>query len=360
MTQHIRVLAKPAFSHGAYNPYQTLLYGHLKPLGVEVEEFSALKLLLRKYHILHFHWPELTLRPAAPISSTVKAAVIILLIAIARIRGARLLWTVHNVESHDPFIKWVDAAYWRAFIAMVDGCISLSETAKGLAVARYPALESVPFAVVPHGHYRGAYPDSLSCEEAREGLGIERDNFAICFIGLIRPYKNVPRLIEAFGQIDSERLRLMIAGRPTPAEQADALSNELVSLARGDDRVILDLRFIEDADIQAYLRAADLVVLPYAEILNSGSALLALSFDCPIVVPDLGSLGELKSQVGPSWVWVYSGKFTHETLSQAIEWATKTERPERAPLDALAWETLAKRTRDFYVQVLGSEVSERS
>jgi beta-1,4-mannosyltransferase len=105
--------------------------------------------------------------------------------------------------------------------------------------------------------------------------------------------------------------------------------------------------------VQYFLRAADLVVLPYTEILNSGSALLALSFDRPILVPAIGAIPELYELAGGDWVRLYEGELTPELLSDAMRWA-KQRSPdefEHAPLDALDWNRLARLTLEAFRSV---------
>src|SRR3546814_7963709 len=64
---------------------------------------------------------------------------------------------------------------------------------------------------------------------------------------------------------------------------------------------------------------ADAVVLPYRDIVNSGSALLALSRFRPVIAPRLGSLIELQGQVGEDWLWLYDGPLTGERMREGIE-----------------------------------------
>jgi glycosyltransferase involved in cell wall biosynthesis len=132
---------------------------------------------------------------------------------------------------------------------------------------------------------------------------------------------------------------LLVVGRPDPP----ALEEQLRRLAAADERVRLHLRFLDDEDLQYYLNATDLVVLPYRQVLNSGSALLALSFDRPVLVPRLGALEELQRTVGDAWVRTYRGAFTTDALDEALAWAL-ARRPGPAPLDGLAWEGIAEAT----------------
>jgi glycosyltransferase involved in cell wall biosynthesis len=100
------------------------------------------------------------------------------------------------------------------------------------------------------------------------------------------------------------------------------------------------------------LGAADLIVLPYDHILQSGTALLALSFDRPVLVPDRGAMSELQAEVGAEWVRTYEGDLTADTLAHAMDWAETAIRSERAPLDDREWPRLARQTEQLYRRVL--------
>ena len=85
--------------------------------------------------------------------------------------------------------------------------------------------------------------------------------------------------------------------------------------------------FVQAAEMQRFMRAADLIVLPYREILNSGSVMLALSFSRPVLVPAFGALSELHQAVGPDWIWLYEGELTSTTLEDAIQWTNARRCP---------------------------------
>jgi beta-1,4-mannosyltransferase len=137
---------------------------------------------------------------------------------------------------------------------------------------------------------------------------------------------------------------LLVAGDPHSAGLAD----EIRQAAGGDPRIRLDLRHVPDDEVQRYLRAADLVALPFRDITNSASALLALSFDRPVLVPARGAMGELQSLAGGQWVCTYEGDLTPDILARGLDWATR--RPAGAPrLDALEWPEIARRTLAAYL-----------
>jgi hypothetical protein len=114
----------------------------------------------------------------------------------------------------------------------------------------------------------------------------------------------------------------------------------------------MHLDFVPKDRAQLYFRAADLAILPYREILNSGSAVLALSFNCPVLVPLRGALGELQTQVGEEWVRTYAGELIPSQIEEALDWALHTSRPQKAPLTALDWKELTQQTLAAYHAII--------
>ena len=102
------------------------------------------------------------------------------------------------------------------------------------------------------------------------------------------------------------------------------------------------------------LGAADLVAIPYDDIMHSGSALLALSFDRPVLVPEAGAMEELQEDVGPDWVYTYNGPLTASTLESTLQAAQSASRVARAPIDHRSWDPLARQTMALYERVLSA------
>jgi glycosyltransferase involved in cell wall biosynthesis len=113
--------------------------------------------------------------------------------------------------------------------------------------------------------------------------------------------------------------------------------------------VRLTLEHVPEDDVQCHLRAADLVVLPFKEITNSASALLALSFDRPILVPSRGAMGELQALAGGDWVCTYEGELTPQVLANALDWAVQRPSDGSPRLDALEWPSIARQTLSLYL-----------
>jgi beta-1,4-mannosyltransferase len=343
----VQVIAKPAFRNRDRNPYNALLYTHLRDHGVETFEIDRLADPGLQPSILHLHWPEARLQAPRFVGAAKQLAAQHLQIRSAKRRGIKVVWTAHNLGSHEAAYPGLEALFWRLFIPQVDAFISLSHFAEERALARYPDLARKKRFVIPHGHYREVYPNHISREEARRKLGLPDDAFVLAFVGLIRSYKNVPHLLQTFSKVQDPAIRLLVGGKVEGFESA----NRLRSIAAADARIRFNAGFVSEDAMQNYLNAADLVVLPFREILNSGSALLALSFDRPVLVPARGSVTELRKSVGERWVRTYDGELTASILEEAIAWA-RDDRPAHAPLRTFEWKNIAALTASAYEKVI--------
>jgi glycosyltransferase involved in cell wall biosynthesis len=317
-------------------------------MDASVSELLWRPLPKQECDIIHLHWPDWDLIVSRN-PAVVLARIHLKMFVIDRMRanGAKLVWTMHNLRSHEQLHPKLEPWFWRKFISRLDGVIALSETGLKLARQQFPALETLPQFVIPHGHYRDEYPNDDTID-VRERLGIPRSAKVLLFFGAIRPYKNIPRLIESFREFPGDDAILYIVGRSPSAE----VTQQLQAQADRDDRVRLKMHFVSRDEVQVYFRAADLVVLPYREILNSGSAILALSFNRPVLVPHRGAMSELAKCVGDDWVQTYSGDLTVNALETALNWATDTVRPPIAPLESLDWQKIAARTVKAFENLL--------
>ena len=348
------VEAEPAFRTAHANPYNARLYTTMAGDGCLVRDLSYLRLATRPTDIVHLHWPELTFLTGRPWRVLARMLLFRAALRIARLRNdTKVVWTVHNVASHErratPRLR---AMLRRLLVQEVDGLLSLTEGGLETARTAYPELADAPAAVTPHGHYRDDYDFTATRDEAREQLGVRPGATLAVSVGMIREYKNIPELVRTVVGSDDPDVVLAVAGKPSSA----TLAEEIRSAAGGDPRVVLDLSFQSDESIAMWLRAADVVVLPYRAIQNSGSAVLALSADRPVVVPALGAMRELQAAVGADWVRCYTGDFDGGELGASLQWVGG-DRPERAPLDRLDWHGIAAGTVAFYRLVRGETPS---
>jgi beta-1,4-mannosyltransferase len=351
----MRVLTFPNDKSKSGNPYCTLLYSNLEKVGVLVEPFTPRRAFWGKYAVFHLHWPEYYLS-GPPLKAFVGTFGLLFFVAWLRFRGSRIVWTAHNLHSHNKRYLRTERWFWRTLTPMLDGYIALSETSARLAREEFPALRTTPVSVIPHGDYRGSYPATITATDARARLGIPGEQSVVLFFGGINPYKNVPHLIEMFQRAAMSNSTLIIAGRPSSHE----VEQQVKATVCENGRIQLHLQRIPDEQVQVFFKAADLVVLPFLEILNSGSAILALSFDKPVLVPDAGSLPELQSQVGSEWVRTYHGDLSEAELEAAIEWSHDQKRALQANLAPFAWPSIARETLALYEKLVAADFAKTS
>lgn len=316
--RRLRVMACPYRTKG--NPYTNLLYQNMPE--IEVVEFNGWALREEHFDIVHIHWPEdIFWQGGGFFAVGLRALHFIRNLYLGRKRGTKLLWTVHNFKPHEFGLQHalIWPWFWPLFLSNVDAIVSLCQVSEKLLLQRFPRLRSRPRFVIRHGHYRTAYPNEVSNWQARRHLGISRSATVIGAFGMVREYKNVLELIYSFRRLNDNNVILIIAGPPI----SDHTKDIVLEAAKRDRRIICDLRFIVEEDVQHYLKAMDLMVLPFAEILNSGSILLGLSFDRPVFTRAIGALPELAALVGNERIRTFDKQLTPDKLRDAITW-TKT------------------------------------
>jgi glycosyltransferase involved in cell wall biosynthesis len=350
----MRILALPAFKNRRENPYNAALYTAIGELpGVTVAEFANRRVMFERWDILHIHWPDAPLHRPGAAGAAFRAGLLLLRVAWARLLGAKIVWTVHNLRSHHAAHPRIENWLWKWFIPLVHASIHLSHAGREMALEAFPALAAKPHSVVPHGHYRGCYSNDCDRKQARCLLGIHTRGPVVAFVGQIKAYKNVSGLMRAFIEAAHPNARLLIAGRPGDA----AIEAALRAIAQGDPRILFHFGLIPDDRMHLYLNACDLTVFPYRDILNSGSAILSLSFNRPALVPARGAMAELRQLAGADWVHTYEGELTGAILAEAMEKSAAAATRGECELAALNWRAVAAGTVAAYRAVCAEKGS---
>lgn len=291
----------PAPLHVAYlsrvrlNPYVRLLADGVERAdpAIRTAQYYTLPwrrlLLKRRCHILHLHWAELQYSYGHPSLSQARRSLRNLLTQLRYLqrRGVRLVYTVHNLSQHEGLHPDLNEQANQWLFAHADA-IHVHDQASAETVAQiYDRREAV--FVIPHGNYIGVYPNTVRREEARDRLGIPPGAFVYLFMGQVRPYKGLERLIQAFVELDDASAMLIIAGQINDAGYAEHIRSQVDG--RANIQFFLD--YIPDEDLQLFFNSADICVLPYRRATTSGAALLAFSFGKPIVAPAIGPFPDL-------------------------------------------------------------------
>ena len=149
--------------------------------------------------------------------------------------------------------------------------------------------------VIPFGINNSVPDTNLSTKEAKKRLGILENHKTILFFGRIKPYKGLEYLIPAFQKVGRGHsdYRLIIAGQlEMPSDRYwEAIQKEIQQYVE-TGQIITRIEFIPDCEIEVYFKAADVLVLPYKEIFQSGVIFLGYNFGLPVLAADVGSLNE--------------------------------------------------------------------
>lgn len=336
----------------------------MRRLGVQLTEYRRWGLRPLQCDVLHMHWPESVFWGRVANTGVAARAICarLALWQIDRVRacGGILVWTAHNIEPHmemDERSERVWQRYFGSFRERVDLVLSLTRSAQAQLLEAYPDLEGRLHAVVPHPHYRTAYPGPMPRTAARERLGLPADACILCSLGFMRPNKGLDDLINVFRRCAGADELLVLGG----ACDAPYLQ-QLEQLRDGDARVRLLPERLDEAMMATILAASDGFVLNHQRILNSGSLLLALSFNRRVLVRAQGSVAELAAEVGRDWVETFDEALDDATLRRFLDGLDTGAGsvPDIVPLDHYEPELIAAATVAQYRRALAAHGHEAS
>ena len=355
----MNVLFLPDWSRG--NPYQRELANALKIYGVYVSMSNGVRWLpllgtIRthgKPDILHLHWTYPFLFGENSIETIFLSFRFLVELIFVKLLGIKICWTVHNLFSHKRQTIQLEKFFNYVFARFCDQLIVHCPFAREALMKAYRLSNyfNNKINVIPHGNYIGSYKNEVNQEDARSELGLCKDEIIFLYFGLIRFYKGVYRLIEEFQKLKCTRARLLIVGKPIN----NTIKAELMRICGQDSRISTYLQFTSNEEIQLYMNAADIVVLPYRDILTSGTSILAISFGKPVIAPAIGCIPDVLDSIGS----VLYNPSEEESLLKAMEKTlelktnlTKMGKHNFELAKQLRWEDIANRTYGVYKECL--------
>ena len=281
------------------NPFQRMLYSRSGPAGfapvgiVGQDELESLEVALHMGvgAVLHLHWTAGVLREAAdPTDARRRSSAFLERIGALKERGVGIVWTVHNVLPHRCAHPDVEAELRKGLASLADAIHVMAEDTLEATAPHYE-LPVNRLVEVPHPSYVGAYPGHIDRNMARMELGFDQSELVAGVVGSIQPYKGTGEFERALRVMASEepRLRGIVAGIPGRDPASVALLGEL----RRSPHIELIARKVSDLELSVVVSSLDVMVLPYRASLNSGAAMLALTFGVPIVAPLTGHFRQL-------------------------------------------------------------------
>jgi len=188
---------------------------------------------------------------------------------------------IHNLIPHEK--RFFDSFFNRIFVKSYDGFIVLSESVKKDLLAIDP---SAKHCLLKHPSYN-QFGEKIAREEAANLLGLDPTKKILLFFGLIRNYKGLNLLLQAFSNLSNE-FSLLIAGEV----YGDEINyTDLIAKSKNKNIHFVN-QFIDEQDVKLYFSVADLCVLPYKSATQSGVQALANSFCLPVLISNVGGLAE--------------------------------------------------------------------
>jgi glycosyltransferase involved in cell wall biosynthesis len=231
----------------------------------------------------------------------------------------------HNVE-HKGFNRWV-----RHFFAKQCEWIRVFSKDSINRASQELKINNEKFIVIPEGDYTSVYPNTITQQEARNELNLAQNSKVLLSLGYIKPYKGIENLILEFSKIKNKDVQLIIAGQVMDQNYFKNLKNTIDQLK--DNRIQLKGVFIPEDKLQVYYNAADVVVLPFDKVENSGSAIMAMGFKKPIVAPEMGVLKKRLLQ---------QQDLLYTNLKEGLKKATSLDKNELVKIGEMNYQALKK------------------
>lgn len=255
----------------------------------------------------------------------------------------KVISILHNAIPHEK--KFIDKPFTNYFLKQNDGFVVMSDAVKNdllkLTDGKAQYIEA------PHPIY-SHFGTKQNKQEAKNSLGINPDKKTLLFFGIIREYKGLDLLIEAFNQLDNS-YQLVIAGESYASFDKFQLQIDKLQFK---ENIFVFNHYISDDKVPSFFSAADVCILPYKTATQSGITSIAHHFDLPIIATDVGGLKEtiidkksglivpqpIPSQIAENITYYFENSL-QEKYSLFIQQELKKTN---------SWDSFAKKIIDFY------------
>lgn len=210
-----------------------------------------------------------------------------------KLLGKRIVHTAHNVNAgtRDGNDSWLNHLTLKIQYNLCSHIFVHTQRMRDELLKDFKIPESKT-SIIPFGINSTVPETSINKSEARAELGIADNGKTILFFGNIAPYKGVDYLVDAFLKIaETDSLyQLVIAGRPKGEEEYWRSIEEKIERSNYASRVHRSILYVPDEKTEVYFKAADVLLLPYTFIFQSGVLFLGYNFGLPIIATDVGSM----------------------------------------------------------------------
>ena len=210
-----------------------------------------------------------------------------------RLLGKKVILTAHNVNKakRDGTDSLLNRLTLHIQYRLSHHLFVHTEKMKAELIEDF-GVPAAKITVIPFGINNSVPNTDLDQPEARRRLGIDANKKTLLFFGRIAPSKGLEYLTTAFQDIltRDQDCQLVVAGLPDRCAKYWAAIQETIRGEVESGRILVKTEFIPDDDTEIYFKAADVLVLPYRDIFQSGVLFLGYSFGLPVLASDVGSL----------------------------------------------------------------------
>ncbi len=260
-------------------------------------------------------------------------------------KHCKVISILDNVIPHEQ--HFFDTPLTRYFLKGSSGSVTLCEAVSKDLLKISPDMR---YTVIQHPLY-SHFGEKKTREEAERKLGLSPGKKNLLFFGLIRTYKGLDILLEAFEKLP-EDYQLIIAGEPYGSFEK---YQEIIDRIPDKDRISMNLRYIKDSEVTDYFSAADVAVLPYRSATQSGISSVSYHFEVPMIVTDVGGL---KETIGDRGTGLVASECTPDAVMEEIiryfsnpDISKECIRNIRLEKERLSWKTFARKLLEFIGQL---------
>jgi D-inositol-3-phosphate glycosyltransferase len=217
------------------------------------------------------------------------------LMAYYKLLGKKIVFTAHNVNAgkRDQNDSWLNRVTLKIEYRLSDHIFVHTEGMKNEMMAEFRIPEN-KISVIAFGINNTVPITSLSSAEAKRQLGVDTSDKTLLFFGHIAPYKGLEYLVTAFIELlkRDRTYRLLIVGNPKGSKDYWKHLQESIARHGIGGRVIEKIEYVPDVATELYFKAADVLILPYTHVFQSGVLFLGYSFGLPAIAAHVGQLKE--------------------------------------------------------------------
>ena len=289
-----------------------------------------------------------------------------LLMLYYKLLGKKIVLTAHNVNAgkRDSNDSWLNRFSLKIQYNLSNHVFVHTNGMKQELISDF-RIPAGKVSVIPFGINNTVPSTTLSSAQARRQLSISEGDKTLLFFGNIAPYKGLEYLISAFTELSSKdrSYRLIIVGKPKGSEGYWKQIHQEIARGGIRDRVIERIEYIPDEETELFFKAADVLILPYNHVFQSGVLFLGYGFGLPAIASDVGTLKEeiIEGQTG----FVFKPQDSSD-LASKVDKYFKSElfrnlETRRAEIKAYAnerysWDKVAAVTTSVYSRLLNSNI----